>query len=252
MEMKIFALASASLFALGALSSADAADLPLLPAKAVAPAPYYDWSGFYTGINGGGGLAHSDWAIVSFNNVAIDPAVGEGRHNAAGGTVGGQFGYRWQFTKWIIGLEAQGNWADFGGSNFSITLPPLVNQSKVEAFGLFTAQVGYTANNLMLYGKAGAGVASVKFNSFVTGGVSLPEVHQTRVGPTLGIGVEYGFAENWSVGGEYDHLFLGHKTAELPTGRVERLDSIGQDVDVALIRINYRWGNPAAPVVVKY
>ena len=252
--MKTFALASVSLFALGALSSARAADLPLLPAKAVAPAPYYDWSGFYTGINGGGGLAHTDWAIVNLLGTAVDPAVAEGRHNAAGGTVGGQFGYRWQFTKWIIGLEAQGNWANFSGSNFSLALPPLVNQSKVDAFGLFTAQVGYTTNNLMLYGKAGAGVASVKYNSFIPGMVTLDAVNQTRVGPTLGIGVEFGFAENWSVGGEYDHLFLGHKTANVPTldGPLARMDRIGQDIDVALIRINYRWGNPAAPVVVNY
>jgi outer membrane immunogenic protein len=64
--------------------------------------------------------------------------------------------------------------------------------------------------------------------------------------------VEYAFAENWSVGGEYDHLFLGHHGGDLasailvPPGRTER---IGQDVDIGLIRVNYRWGGP---VVAKY
>ena len=103
----------------------------------------------------------------------------------------------------------------------------------------------------MLYGKAGAGVASAKYNSFIPGVVTLDVVNQTRVGPTLGIGVEFGFAENWSVGGEYDHLFLGHHGGDFAAiiGPPVRTDRIGQDIDIGLIRVNYRWGGP---VVAKY
>ena len=41
--------------------------------------------------------------------------------NSTGGTVGGQIGYRWQATNWVFGLEGQGNWADFSGSNATPT-----------------------------------------------------------------------------------------------------------------------------------
>jgi hypothetical protein len=38
-------------------------------------------------------------------------------------------------------LEAQ-NWADFSGLNASLALAGITNQTEVDAFGLFTGQVG--------------------------------------------------------------------------------------------------------------
>jgi outer membrane immunogenic protein len=249
MDMKKLLLISVSLFALGA--SANAADLASLPyTKApLAPGLGYDWSGFYVGINGGGGLAHSSWEMVNALGVTVAPAVSEGRHNASGGTVGGQIGYRWQVSKWVFGVEAQGNWADMSGSNVSLALAPLTNQSKIDAFGLFTGQIGWTTNSLLFYGKAGGAVAHDKYNSFVPGGVTIGGVSQTRWGATMGVGVDFAFAANWSVGGEYDHLFLGHHSVDVAKPAGSRSDRIGQDADVALIRLNYRWGGP---VIAKY
>ena len=105
------------------------------------------------------------------------------------------------------------------------------------------------------YGKAGAAVAHDKYDTFFPGApaaLAFNSVNQTRWGYTVGIGVEFGFAENWSVGGEYNHVFLGHHNADFATlagGLLPRTDRIGQDIDVGLIRVNYRWGGP---VVVKY
>lgn len=153
----------------------------------------------------------------------------------------------------MFGLEGQGNWASFKGSNVSVALAPQTNQTRIDAFGLFTGQMGYTVNGLLLYGKAGAGVAHAKYETFFPGGVPVfNSVERTRWGYTLGIGMEWAFAENWSVGGEYNHVFLGHHTADfatVPGGALARSDRIGQDIDMGLIRVNYRWGGP---VVVKY
>ena len=58
--MKAKILAAAALITLGALGSANAADLPM-PApvyKAPPPAPVYNWTGCYIG--GGGGYALVD------------------------------------------------------------------------------------------------------------------------------------------------------------------------------------------------
>ncbi|MGC0395284.1 opacity protein-like surface antigen [Bradyrhizobium sp. USDA 241] len=107
-----------SAMALGLAAPASAADLAARPyTKAPAPiAAIYDWSGFYIGINGGGGTSRKCWDFVT---PATGVLVGEGCHNATGGTVGGQVGYRWQSTNWVFGFEGQGNWADFTGDNIS-------------------------------------------------------------------------------------------------------------------------------------
>ena len=121
----------------------------------------YDWSGFYIGANGG-------WAEPQL--LDIQPLVGgsfaEGSNNANGGTIGGQVGYRWQAGTWVFGVEAQGNWADFKGSNVSLFNNAFRNESKTNAFGLFTGQVGYAANNFLLYVKGGAAVTSNNYRSY--------------------------------------------------------------------------------------
>jgi outer membrane immunogenic protein len=131
--------------------------------------------------------------------------------------------------------------------------PPLNNRTRIDSFGLFTGQLGYTVNSLLFYGKAGAAVAHDKYDAFIPGvGVVSNGLSQTRWGYSAGFGVEYAFAENWSVGGEYDHLFLGHHGGDLASALLVaplRTERIGQDIDIGLIRVNYRWGGP---VVAKY
>ena len=81
----------------------------------------------------------------------------------------------------------------------------------------------------------------------------MAQAERTRWGGTVGTGFEYGFAPNWSVAIEYDHLFMGNRDltftsagvlAGIPAGAVFRTDSIRQDVDMVTARINYRFGGP--------
>src|SRR5215213_9267964 len=134
--MKKIFLGAAALVALGMAAPASAADLAARPyTKAPPPmiAAIYDWSGFYIGINGGGGWSHKCWDLIDAGFGPITP-VREGCHDATGGTVGGQIGYRWQASSWVFGLEAQGNWADLNGSNTSLFFgAPITNQTKVSA-----------------------------------------------------------------------------------------------------------------------
>jgi len=244
--MKKFLLATVGLVALGMGAPASAADLAARPyTKAPPPImePMYNWSGFYVGLNAGGGSSHKCWDLIPGD---------EGCHDATGGTVGGQFGYRWQMSNWVIGLEAQGNWADFKGSNINSSIPDLVDTSKIDAFGLFTAQVGYAWNNALFYVKGGAAVVNDKYNtSFVVNGLINDTASETRWGGTIGAGLEYGFAPNWSVGIEYDHIFLGGRDVGFTdfTGALTSIDHITQNVDMGLVRLNYRFGGP---VVARY
>src|SRR5262249_25365657 len=139
------------------------------------------------------------------------------------------------------------------GNNVSLFAPAFRNQSKIDAFGLFTGQVGYAANNVLFYVKGGAAVTSNEYRSFTTlGGVLAGTTSDdTRWGGVVGVGVEYAFAPNWSFGVEYDHLFMQDRTYTFttPGGAFFSNDRIRQDVDLVTARINYRFGGP---IVAKY
>src|SRR6266851_1045796 len=239
--MKKFLLGAVGLVALSFAAPASAADLAARPyAKAPAMiAAVYDWSGFYVGANGGWGTSHNCYTNTAALGVAVVPAAPEGCHDATGGTAGGQVGYRWQSGAFVYGLEA----------------PGATNRTRLDAFGLFTGQIGFAWNNALIYAKGGAAVTDNKYEGLLTGtGTVLDRATATRWGGTVGAGVEYGFASNWSAAVEYDHLFIGTQnnafTSVFPVAGVNtRNDSIRQDADTVTARVNYRWGGP---VVGKY
>jgi outer membrane immunogenic protein len=243
--MKKVLLVTASLIALGAAAPAVAADLAARPYTKAPPmvAAVYDWTGFYIGANGGWGSSRNSWDLVGVGTFR------EGSHDADGGTIGGQIGYRWQAGTWVFGVEAQGNWADFQGSNVSLFDNTIRNESRVNAFGLFTGQVGYAANNVLFYVKGGAAVTSNEYRRLdvATGALFASTNDDTRWGGVVGAGIEYGFAPNWSFGVEYNHLFMQDRTYAFttPGGLFVGNARIEQDVDLVTARINYRFGGPA-------
>jgi outer membrane immunogenic protein len=245
--MRRFAIVGAASLSIAAFSgAAHAADLPARTYTKAPPiaAPVYDWTGFYIGLNGGAASSHECLTIFS---VAGAPVFtnSEGCHDATGGLVGGQIGYRWRLTNWVFGIEAQGDWANLKGSNGSLTaIIPYTNQTRIDAIGLFTGQVGYAWNNLLWYVKGGAAVTDNRYSSFFTGtNVVFNQAKQTRWGGAVGTGVEFGFAPNWSVALEYDHLFMGTDSVTFPASAiaVTRSDNIKQDVDMGTVRVNYRF-----------
>jgi outer membrane immunogenic protein len=68
------------------------------------------------------------------------------------------------------------------------------------------------------------------------------------------VGWEYGFAPNWSVGVEYDHLWMGRDNSSFagvvtPGGVTLLGDGVKQDVDMVTVRFNYRFGGLGTPPV---
>ena len=246
--MRRFAAVGAGLLSVAVVSgAAHAADLPARTYTKAPPmaAPVYNWAGFYIGANGGGASSHECLTITSVAGAAV-AQNSEGCHNATGGLVGGQIGYRWQATNWVFGVEAQGDWADLKGSNGSLTaIIPYTNQTKIDAIGLFTGQVGYAFNNVLWYVKGGAAVTDNKYSSFFTAtNIVFNQANETRWGGAVGTGIEFGLAPNWSVGVEYDHLFMGNNGVTFPMSAiaVTRSDNIRENVDMGTVRVNYRFG----------
>jgi outer membrane immunogenic protein len=250
--MKKILLGVVGLAAVGMTAPATAADLAARPyTKAPPPmiAAVYDWSGFYIGANGGWGQERRCFdAVAAVGGTVLGSA---GCHDANGGVAGGQIGYRWQSGGWVFGLEAQGDWANLRGDNVNLLFPAFVNRTKMDAFGLFTGQIGYAWNNALFYIKGGAAVVDDR-NDILTNGVVVASTNSdTRWGGTVGVGFEYGFAPNWSLGIEYDHLFLDNRTATFatPGGLIFATDRIRGDADLVMGRINYRfgWGGQVIP-----
>jgi outer membrane immunogenic protein len=246
--MRKLLLGSVAILAL--LTSASAADIAARPYATAISAPAYAWSGFYLGGNGGWGSSHKCWDFVNTTGTFL---ASEGCHKATGGTAGGQVGYRWQASNLVFGLEAQGNWADFHGSNVSIPFPAVVNLTRVDSFGLFTGQIGNAWNNVLFYLKGGGALTADRYfgTLSLTGTQISNTVKDTRWGGVVGVGLEYGFARNWSAGVEYNHMFMQDRLITFtnngrlaPVGTAYASDRIHQDVDLVTVRVNYRWGGP--------
>src|SRR5947209_5894393 len=94
---------------------------------------------------------------------------------------GGDLGDDWQMSNVVLGVEAQGNWADLSGSNVSLAFPATAIRTKVNSFGLFTGQLGYAWDRALLYVKGGAAVTDNRFSVLpAAGGFAFDSVSESR------------------------------------------------------------------------
>lgn len=112
---------------------------------------------------------------------------------------------------------------------------------------MLTAQVGYSVDNALFYVKGGAAVTHDRFDVLFSPDTTAGETDdQTRWGGALGAGLKYGFAPNWSLAIEYDHLFMPGKTTTFTVvgapGGLFSTERIDQDVDLVGLHLNYRCG----------
>ncbi len=257
MKKLVSALTSVVAFSGTALAADMAVKAPVY--KAPPPVAVYDWSGFYIGLNGGGGWGSKCLSETNDAGLGVqNPPLPEGCNHPSGGVVGGQVGYRWQMSSWVFGVEAQGDWANLTGSNVNLTFTRISDGSRIDAFGLFTGQVGYAWNSVLWYVKGGAAVTDDKYSTVgIASGLIADKSSETRWGGVIGTGIEFSFAQGWSVAFEYDHLFMGTRDVNafgvgnfgVPVGGFSATDRIRQDVDLAFVRVNYRFGGP---VVARY
>jgi outer membrane immunogenic protein len=242
--MKKFLLGTIGLVALGMSAPAIAADMPVRsPPPPPAPLPVvYNWSGFYIGANGGWGESNNCWDFIT----AVGAAIGDGCRDRSGGVLGGQLGYRWQTSQFVFGLEGQGDWADFSNTRASVINPFFSTRVKTDGIGLLTGQIGWAWNASLLYFKGGAAVTSTQLDILRTfDGLNLAGASATRWGGAVGVGWEYGFSSNWSVGVEYDHLFMGNANNSFSVANpiiAGAANRISQDIDMVTLRFNYRFG----------
>ena len=69
---------------------------------------------------------------------------------------------------------------------------------------------------------------------------TLPVARETHWEGPVGTGSNLALPSNWSVDREYDHIFLQDKNVTFAL--VPSTDRIRQDVDMGLVRLNYKFG----------
>lgn len=232
--MKKLFLASVALIALSTVASA--ADLAARQyTKAPPMDPGINWTGFYIGAMGGYGW--SDHGRATIGGVAF---AGSGS-DINGGFGGGTIGYNWQMgSPWVFGLEADVAGADISDSatSLGVTLT-----DKIDAFGSVTGRIGYAVGPALFYAKGGYAWADNKMSAAVAGvGTVFSESH-VHSGYTVGGGLEYMFAPNWSAKAEYMYADYGNQTylAAFVPGGV----GFGAAFHTVKAGINYHFGAPA-------
>jgi outer membrane immunogenic protein len=257
-------LATASIAAIS-VSAAAAADLGPMPTKAlpVIAAPG-SWSGAYVGLNAGYAWGNVDGSAVP-NDALSDPhAFGHftaPSFSPEGFIGGGQIGYNWQTGAWVLGGEV-----DFSGINAKsdkVVEPFFAGKGHKATTSsqydwLFTARLraGVTvAQNWLVYATGGLAMTRVK-ESMTTSGFFGNDTttwsdSKTLFGGTIGGGVEYAFASNWSAKAEYLYAkfedttpLVTASTTGIGFGLAIRgpVASFSHDLNVVRVGINYKFG----------
>jgi len=135
---------------------------------------------------------------------------------------GGQIGYNWQFNSWLLGIEADGSWADIEGSGICNSTVFFLNCSaKTDALFTVTGRVGFAADKALVYFKGGYAAAH---DQFTISNVALPPLGTAfsssltdwRDGWTIGMGLEYMFMPAFSAKVEYDFMDFGTTRYNFP------------------------------------
>jgi outer membrane immunogenic protein len=208
--MKKFLLATSAFVAIASAHAADGAAVPRLPTKTppVVPPAIYNWTGCYIGAHGGGGAISDGYTGFAFGG-------NENLLHGGGGFGGGQIGCNYQNGMMVFGLEAEA-WSSLTNTNHFIQpgfTDDFVTHNRWSAD--VAVRAGLAFDRALLYGKAGIAEGRFAFSERETVG-EFENGAATLTGVLLAVGLEYGFAPNWSAKLEYDHI-------EYP-GRVVHVD----------------------------
>jgi outer membrane immunogenic protein len=261
--------------------SAAAADLPSAPepvVQAVAPPPIVStWTGFYVGVNAGYGRGNS--SVNETGDSVSGPPNGQQAINAGAipATLastpssflgGGQAGANWQISQFVVGFEADWQWANINASqtvstNVAPAFFPFTTSASqtLGSFGTARARLGVTPiDPVLLYVTGGWAYGHVALSANIAnpgcvGFCASGTTSGNGSGWVAGGGVEWKFAPNWSAKAEYLRYDLRNLSQQLTDPRFPGGTFIAQSVDfkgnIYRVGVNYlfNWGGP---VVASY
>jgi outer membrane immunogenic protein len=243
--MKRILLTTVSLGVLGLLSPALAADLPYAKAPVVAT-PVYDWSGYYVGVFGGGGLGNHNYnnanGFAGFANFTVNYA-------STGAVGGGEAGYNWQTGNYLFGVEADGFWSGIKGNDASQQLG-VTDQSNLRWGGTLRARGGIAVDRLLLFFTGGWAFGDILHTS-TAAGFPVDQFTNHQSGLTAGGGIAYAITNNVIGKIEYRYYDLGryNRTGNPLTPNGQLPYTVDNTYSVVTLGVDFKFGGS---VVAKY
>jgi outer membrane immunogenic protein len=250
----------ASVGAVALAGTAVAAEPPPAPPPVLPPVPIFTWTGVYVG----GQIGYA-WGTVNTN---IGDNFGDFTSfstNNSGVIGGAHVGYNVQLNQFVVGLEG-----DVDGSSLSKTVSgtpliagrffvPVTISGNLNVQGSIRGRVGYAWDRVLLYATGGAAFAGV--NGSISTPFGFDSTSTTRVGWTVGGGLEYAVTNNWSIRAEYRYAQFGHSTVFATNSFViPVLTAVGafanRTINENRVQVGFSYkfdlAPPPAPVVAKY
>jgi outer membrane immunogenic protein len=232
MRKKGFLIATSAGFAAAAVPGAQAADMPIKAPRYIEPAA--SWAGWYIG-------AHAGVAWQNTQADTVDPQYGFSLGNTSASKTGfiggGQIGYNWQNGNFVFGVEG-----DFSGltSKTSAGFPgyDTVLESRIRWLSTVRSRFGLAVGNTMAYMTAGVAIGGVKSsinNVFERFNYSSSK---TKVGWTVGGGVEHMLSRNWTVGLEALFVDLGKTSVRADNVKTTRFSN---QAVIGRVKLNYKF-----------
>jgi outer membrane immunogenic protein len=246
--------------------AADLADRPNYEKAPVATS--HRWTGFYLGADVGGVWQSRPNVDFSQPNGFYDPMALPGSDKAAI-AAGLHAGYNWQTpSNILLGIEGDFTWANAKSSTASQQLteggsPSTANGAPVTVststqfdwLSSVRGRLGYVWNNVLFYGTGGVAWAETK-NSLQMTGDDYKSVHGTfnKVidGWVAGGGLEYAFASNWTLRGEFLHYAFENRSQSfacpscfpLPSGRPFLASWTNSHIEEFRAGLSYQFNSP--------
>ena len=261
-EFYIAGLAGAIVMIAGSAAAADLGPRPIYEAPAaVAPAPVFSWSGPYVGLFAGYGWGRPEAtepinaATGFFYNLGSKPYSVD----ADGFFGGGTLGYNWQPGALVFGLEGEVGYLGLDGSRIDPNgiangTPDTTTTFKSDFYSALTGRLGLPMNNILFYAKGGGALLDAKATTIdpciappVGCGIGKLSMSgdETMFGWTVGGGVEWAYAANWTAKVEYGYFDFGTLDTTGSSSFAEReRQSIDVTAQTVKLGLNYRWGGP--------
>ncbi len=141
---------------------------------------------------------------------------------------------------WVVGIEGQFSW--LGNNNNGVIIPGgFVFSSNQRGLGSVTGRLGYTWGPTLLYVKGG--YAYSDYSDFLTlngAPIAFALNSSHHDGYTVGAGLEYMFAQNWSAKVEYQFYDFG-KINFIAPAPLFTLGNTRNDEHTVKVGLNYRF-----------
>jgi outer membrane immunogenic protein len=244
MRKKGFLIATSAGFAAAAVPGAQAADMPIKAPRYIEPAA--SWEGWYIGAHAGAAWQKADVTTNSgfFNNDGYFIPNPNASISKTGFIGGGQIGYNWQHGNFVFGLE--GDISGLSGkasTSFNTGYQTGSYSSQIRWLSTVRSRFGLAVGDTMAYATAGVafgGVrSSAKFDFEFSDSLSYSS-SKTRVGWTVGGGVEHMLNRNWTVGLEGLFVDLGRSTinnVDFGSGSVQ----FSNQAMIGRLKLNYKF-----------